>query len=68
MKKLVGELKKQNMMDLLPFIPPVHHTFFHNLNTTVCAVDEEDIWSLTFIEETDDRPGEDKEDTGPGLA
>nr|XP_022905846.1 uncharacterized protein LOC111417713 [Onthophagus taurus] len=31
----IGKLKKQDMMALLPFIPPVHHNFFLNLCTAL---------------------------------
>lgn len=33
----VTEAKKKDMMDLLPFIPPVHHPFFHGINSGEAA-------------------------------
>lgn len=42
----VGELKKQDMIDLLPFIPPIHHNFFLNLNIAEPENVEEDVGPL----------------------
>lgn len=54
----VGALKKQDMLDLLPFIPPVHHHFFRSLKTE--SKDEEDnIGPLPVYEnDADDRNDE----------
>lgn len=40
--------KKRDMLDLLPYIPPVHHDFFNNLKT---ANDLEDIGPLEIVED-----------------
>lgn len=58
-KKPVGELKKKDMIDLLPFIPPVHHTFFLNLNTS--DADIEDIGPLPYYEDEIDDPNDEEE-------
>lgn len=31
----VSQLKKKDMLDLLKYIPPIHHAFFQNLNVEV---------------------------------
>lgn len=59
-KRPVGELKKKDMIDLLPFIPPVHHPFFKNLNTSTS--DDEDIGPLPYNEEDIDDPNNDEEE------
>lgn len=49
----VSTLKKQDMLDLLKFIPPVYHDFFNNLKTTENQDDE--VGPLPYIEpETDE--------------
>lgn len=55
-KRPVGGLKKQDMIDLLPFIPSVHHAFFFSLNTSNAV--EEDIGPLPFHEEESDGPND----------
>lgn len=47
-KRPVSMLKKQDMLDLLAFIPPVYHGFFNNLKTTENP--EEDIGPLAYEE------------------
>ncbi|KAJ8889345.1 hypothetical protein PR048_008844 [Dryococelus australis] len=39
--------EKRDISDLLPFIPPIHHSYFHNLLTTVDHADSEDVGPLT---------------------
>lgn len=63
MKKLysrtrpVSEKKKQDMIDLLPFIPPVHHGFFQNI-VTAANEEEEDIGPLPYVEPQSDEEDE----------
>ena len=45
--------KKQNMMDLLQFISPVHHRFFLSL-VTALEEEEEDIGPLPYVESQSD--------------
>ena len=47
-KRPVSMLKKQDMLDLLAFIPPVYHDFFNNLKTIENP--EEDIGPLAYEE------------------
>lgn len=48
-KRPVTKEKKLDMIDILPFIPPVHHPFFFQLNTSDNV--DEDIGPLPFYEE-----------------
>lgn len=36
-RRPVTQDKKKHMMDLLPYIPPVHHTYFKNLPVQTCT-------------------------------
>lgn len=42
--------KKEDMVSLLPYIPPIYHGFFHSLKTS----NGEDVGPLEAIEEEDD--------------
>lgn len=33
-KPTIAEKKKKDLLELLQFIPPVHHTFYNNLNSS----------------------------------
>lgn len=49
-KRPVGAKKKQDMIDLLPFIPPVYHAHFNDL---IVTEEEEETGPLPYIEEAD---------------
>lgn len=46
----VTKEKKRDMMDLLPYIPPVHHNYFHSL---VTSEDAADVGPLMELDEDD---------------
>lgn len=50
-KRPVGAKKKQDMIDLLPFIPSVYHAHFNDL---IVTEEEEETGPLPYIEEADD--------------
>lgn len=51
----VTSAKKQDMLDLLPYIPPINHAFFTNLNsdTDVPAVEDNPIIDRQSESESD---------------
>ncbi|KAJ8892467.1 hypothetical protein PR048_005047 [Dryococelus australis] len=47
--KNVHNSEKRDMSDLLPFIPPIHHSYFHHLLTTGAHEDRENVGLFTEV-------------------
>lgn len=55
----VTEAKKKDMLDLLQFIPPIHHQFYNNLQVSNTITEYIGPLEVVYIEEDEEEEEED---------